>query len=377
MSNKYYAVVGRWNFAPGDKGIAVYSYDPETAAMELLGEYDPQVTGGQQYFDDKRKVLYIVDECEGKPGSHGGGGFIRAYKIDPDTGALHFMNEQCVLMTKPSYFWLDKSGDYAMVSAHTGRQGVTKIVRGADGKLSSTVVFEDVGVALMRINADGSLGEVCDVALYNGLTPLKRQVHSHPHSVMADPNCEVYYACDKGLDMVYSYKIDKERGRIIRLAETVMDFASAPRYVCFHPTLPVMYENNETSDTVYAMNYCRESGRLETVNKLRMNEGEDTGMASDIVITHDGAYVYVGQRGVDLLTAFRTHPRTGALELMCSYPAPGGIRGMTISPDGRFLLTANQGAGKIFSYLIGADGSLTENGAVDAPMAGNIGIVQP
>ena len=377
MAGKFYAVVGTWMFKPVEKGVCVFSYDPETAEMELLKRYDPEVAAGQQYYDPKRGVLYIADECDGHPGETAGGGFVRAYKLNPENGELTFLNERRVLMTKTSYFWLDKSGDYAMASCHTGRAGVTKVVRNPDNTFSSCVVYEDVGVVLMRINKDGSLGEVCDVALYPGLTTLPNQVHSHPHSIMADPSGEIFYSCDKGLDMIYSYKIDRERGRIIRKAEKSMDFATAPRYLAFHPTLPVMFENNETSNFVFSFKYCTESGELKEICRVPLLDDAERVSPSDLRVSADGKFLYAAVRGVDKIVVYAVDPETGALSRIQIADCPGGPRGINLSPDGRFLLAANNGANEIRTFVVKEDGTLSDTGrAVKVDFAANVSVIE-
>lgn len=376
MSEKMLAILGQWTFRPdGAKGINVYSYNPETSEMQLLDHYADGTAIGQQYYDPNKSVLYAVQEVEGEPGTYGGGGYIHAFKVDKETGKLSFMNKQCTLMTKPSYFWLDKTGKFAMISCHTGRNGVTKVVRNGDGTFSSKVEFEDVGVVLMAIEEDGSLGPVCDVALYSGLTPIAGQVHSHPHSIKADPSGEIFYTCDKGLDMIYSYKIDYERRRIIRKAETDMPFGYAPRYLTFHPTLPVLYENNETSKWVYAFNYCKETGGLKLINKLEMCPEAERAMPSDIVITPDGRFVYVSVRGVNKIVCYATDSETGAISEVGTYATGSGPRGLCVSPDGRYVLSANSDDNTITTFAIGEDGSLTPTGVcTDAPTAANVGV---
>ena len=373
----HYAIVGTWNFRGGERGVQVLRYDPATSEMTHLGHYDSEVNAGQQYFDPNRNVLYIVDESNGRPGETAGGGYIRAYKLDPATGELRYMNESCVLMTKPSYFWLDKSGEYAMVSAHTGRESVTKVVRMPDGSLGSCVVYEDVGVALMRVNEDGSLGPVCDVALYDGITPLPNQVHAHPHSVKASPSGEIFYACDKGLDMIYSYKIDREKGKIIRMAETPMGFATAPRYSVFHPTLPVLYENNETSREIFAFRYCEKTGALEEINRVSVCEDAETVSPSDIVIHPSGQYVYAAIRSANKLVVLSVDGETGAITPVQTVDSGDGPRGITVDPDGRFLLCANTDAQEIRSFPIGEDGTLGESRPVaEVPNAANLSIIR-
>lgn len=374
MSKKTYALVGTWDFRPGEKGIFVFDYNIETAEMTQIGYYDPSVSAGQQYYDPKRNVVYFVDESEGHPGELPGGGYVRAYRLTGE-GKLEFINEQCIFMVKPSYVWLDPSGKYAMVSAHGGRNAITKVVYHADGSFGSSVQYEDVGMALLRINEDGSLGEVCDIVLHQGITPLKTQVHAHLHSVYGSADGEIYYACDKGLDMIYSYKIDRERGKLIRMAEKKMDYATAPRYGAFHPALPVFYENNETSNYLFAFHYDKNSGYLSEIAKVSLCEDEVTS-PSDVVVSRDGKYLYASIRKVDKIAVFALDEQ-GIPTKIQEFNSIGSARGLALSPDGRFLLGACDATNEVRAFAIASDGKLEDTGlSVPAAHAANIGIVE-
>lgn len=376
MTGKTFAIVGTWMFKPVEKGVCVYEYDPETAKMTFVDRYDTTVAAGQQYYDPKRGVVYVVDECDGHPGEIGGGGFARAYKLDPETGKLSLLNERRVPMTKPSYIWLDESGDWALVSCHTGRSAVTKVVYLPDGSFTSALIYEDAGLVLLKVEKDGSLGKVCDVALYDGLTDAPGQVHAHLHSVMADPKGKIFFSCDKGLDRIYSYKIDKERGRILRMAETKMDYATAPRYVAFHPTLPVLYENNETSNYIFAMAYDAESGALRELCRLPLMDDPKGISPSDLRVSKDGRFLYCAVRGVDKLVVYALDEK-GIPSRIQIADCPGGPRGIWIAPDGRFLLSANNSVNEIRAFAIAADGTLTDAGvSAQVDYAANVGIYE-
>ncbi len=377
MAGKAFAVIGTFGFRETVKGFYVCDYDAQTGALSNPRHYDPDVSAGQQYYDPKRSVLYIVDECDGKPGTKGGGGFVRAYKFDRATGELTFMNERCALMTKPSYFWLNPTGDYALVSCHTGSQAVTKVVRLPDDSLTSVLIFEDTGVVLMRVNGDGSLGPVCDAVIYASHTPVADNYHAHNHSVVGSPDGGIVYACDKGLDNIHSYKIDRERGKIINMMDHQMELGTSPRYSVFHPTLPVWYENNERSNVVFAFNYDSATGALREINRVPLcADGYEKPSPSDIVITPDGRYVYANVRNADIIVGYAADKKTGALTRLFDVPSGAGPRGLCVSPDGRFLLAADTGDRCVKTFAIGRDGALADTGLVfPAGPAGNVQII--
>lgn len=370
------AIVGTWNFRDPDKGVAVFKYDRETGHMEQLDRIDRWVSAGQQCFDPAKKVLYVVDECDGKAGTRGGGGFARAYRVDEEAGTLTFLNEIGVLMTKPAYICLDNTGEYALVACHTGGNPVTKVARDAKGDWFSHVVYDDAGIVLLHLNSDGSFDRVCDVVLHDGWAAEIKTAHAHLHSIVASPDGTLFYACDKGLDRVYAYKIHHESGKLLRMAEKAMPPRTAPRYSVFHPTLPVLYENNETSPEVYAFRYDANTGALETINVVNTYDPKEKGSPSDLQIHPSGKYLYAAVRTLNKLVVLRTDDQTGAVEIIQEVPNPGSPRGMVVSPDGRFLLVANNDTACVCRYAIAEDGKLTlQEGTVSVPNAANISVL--
>lgn len=370
------AIVGTWNFRDPNKGIAVFRYDRQTGNMEPLEHIDHWVSAGQQCFDHKRNVLYLVDECDGKPDTRGGGGFARAYHVDPETGKLTFLNEIGVLMTKPAYICLNSTGEYALVACHTGGNPITKVARDGAGNWFSTVMYEDAGIVLLHLNSDGSFDRVSDVVLHDGWACNAKVAHAHLHSIVASPDGELFYACDKGLDRVYAYKIHHASGKLLRMTEQAMPPLTAPRYSVFHPTLPVLYENNETSPEVYAFRYDPKSGALEIINAVNTYAPEENGSPSDLQIHPSGKYLYAAVRKLNKLVVLRTDDQTGAVTIIQEVDNPGAPRGMAVSPDGRFLLVANNDTACVCRYAIAEDGRLTlQEGTVSVPNAANIGIL--
>lgn len=84
MSKKVYAYVGNWGFAPAPKGISAFEYDMETGSLELIETIREDIAAGQLYLDDENRILYSVDECGERRGEIGGGGYVLAFRIDPD-----------------------------------------------------------------------------------------------------------------------------------------------------------------------------------------------------------------------------------------------------------------------------------------------------
>ncbi len=385
---KTYVYVGNWSFEAKPekgKGITVYSYEPEDGSLTLLETICPEVAAGQLYLDEEDGILYSNDECGERRGEVGGGGYLLSFKIDPETGKLNFLNMKDSLSPEPSYICLDKSKKYLVACHCADPWHVTKIVQNEDGSFTNEVLFDDTALVLFRVNEDGSLGDVCDVAITPGtggrgehsevnVDPVSGhmqliQVISRLHSVVASPDGEMLVTCDKGMDRVYTYKIDRENGKLVYLNEwDAPEVACFPRYCAFHPTKNVLYVNNENYAQLNSFHYDEETGALERFNEVYLLP-EDPGMvdgkpvgAQDILVHPNGKVLYCTLCGLNQIIVCRLD-EDGVPTPCQQIDSRGNLpRGISLSPDGAFLLSGNMVSGDITEFAVDEEGLLTDTG---------------
>ena len=383
---KQYAIVGSFSFqAKTGKGISSFTYDPETADMTRVCNLRDEATIGAHCSDSETDMIYATREEADIPGIKGGGGDTISFKLDRETGMLTQTGETSSLEPQPSYVRLDKSKKYVLTTNHGTNNVVTKVVRCPDGSFTNHIIADDGALILYRVNDDGSIGDICDVCIVPGNDKVVQYPHSaravngipHLHSVMPDPTGELYVVCDKGVDKVYSFKIDRENGKIIHTDTIQCDRFTAPRYTAMHPTLPLFYENNEDSSDLIVFGYDVETGKLTEKLRVPVAEGDAAkGMSSDIAVSLDGKALYAAVRGSDVISVFLLDA-DGMPKLKESLPCGGEApRGVCVTPDGRFFLVANTNSNNIAVFSICEDGSLADTGKrIDAPCPGNISIM--
>lgn len=384
MSKKVYTYVGNWGFAPAPKGISVFEYDSETGALSLIETIRQDIAAGQLYLDDENLILYAVNECGERRDEIGGGGYILAFRINPETGKLSLLNERQTLSPEPSYLCMTKSKKYIMTCHCSDPWHVTKIVRKEDGSFSNEVLFDDTALVLFPIEADGSIGGPCDVMITEGtggkgpnsqrnVDPVTNHIQlveviSRLHAVIASPDGKIFITCDKGMDRIISFKVDEDKGKFIKLDEyTVEEVASFPRYGTFHPTLPIFYCDNENRALLNYFHYD-ENGKLELIGKLELLT-EDVGLidgkpvgAQDILIHPDGRTLYVTLCGLNDIIVMSLDEE-GTPHLKQQINSEGNLpRGIWISPDQRYLLSGNMVSGDITTFKIQEDGTLEYTG---------------
>lgn len=369
-----YAFVGSWSFKPGRKGLSIYAYDPGTSDMKFLRTVHEEIAVGNQYLDRERGILYITDESGSRRGNTVGG-YVQAFALGGDEILKDFDGRE-TLLPKPSYFCLDKSKKYALVSHHSNRGKVTKLVCHGDGTFDSETVTDDAGLLLLEVLADGSFGQVRDVVLTPGEEPLGPYGLSHEHCVNMDPSGELFLVCDKGMDRIYSFHLDREKGKLALVHTTQVQKGYAPRYVAFHPVLPVVYENNEHQPVINIYHYEGNTGVLELLDSCRLTEeaGEDI-QCADLAMHPEGRILYASVKGADQIVVLEIDD-AGMLHKKQTVASGGeNPRGLCLDPAGRFLLCANIGSDCITRFLVNGDGTLLCAGdAVAAPIPGNITI---
>lgn len=385
MAEKYFAIVGSWgHVAHMKKGLSVFRYDPETARMEHLSTSYPDAYIGGQEYDPETGILYFLNEIHDRHGEVAGGGYVLAARLNPDTGGLEHLCEREALVPCPAGLWIDKSKKYLVVANHGSHGHTSKIVTLPDGTYTSIASFDDAGVALYRIREDGSLSGVCDYQIHQR-DGGRYDSHGEalPHSVYADPTGEMYIVCDRGLDKIYTYHLDRERGKLKLLhIKTVRD-GDLPRYAVYHPTYPVVYTNNERRTYLYIHRYDPKVGELETISTAEMlvdpdcADGVSGVEPSDLRISADGKHLYAAIRGVNLISVFDIDS-VGGLTLKQNISTEGeNPRGINLSPDGRFLLAANmEGESNIAAFSVQKDGRLTFAGKTPCTAPGNIEIIR-
>lgn len=192
------------------------------------------------------------------------------------------------------------------------------------------------------------------------------------HSVGVSPDNRFAYAgFVKEENALCQFAFDAGAGRLTSLdpatAEIPADFG--PRHVVFHPTQPWVYFSGEQQLGVAG--FCiGTDGRLgppRIAAPPKVAPGK--GLAgSDIVISPDGKFLFVGIRGFeDPLQAVVTYAVAGdgRAEPVCVTETDAIPWAIDITPGGDRLLVSAARPGTLTSYTIRPDGGLVKEAAVE------------
>lgn len=318
------------------EGISVLRVDERSGALTRGQVVADLVNPSYLALDATGSHLYTV---------HGDQSEVSAFRVDRDSGELHFVNRQSTAGRNPVHLALDTSGRWLLVTNHIG-----------------------ASVAVLPVAADGSLGSVTQVVPFAGpLGPHRIEQHqAKPHFNLLDPSGRFVLVPDKGLDRVFSFRLDD--GHLTPAAARFMQTreGAGPRSLAFHPLEPLAYVVNELDSTVTTCGFDADTGALTPRQILPTLPSTFTGnsRAAGITIDAAGRTLYVSNRGHDSIAVFRVDADSGQLGFVAAEPSGGRTpRFFTLSPDGRWLYALNEDSDSIVPFAVDATtGQLTPTG---------------
>ena len=234
-----------------------------------------------------------------------------------------------------------------------------------------------MALVLMRMNPDGTFGDVADVVIHRGSGMPGHGSTSHLHSVTYDSSGELFVVCDMGTDQIFTYHLNRDAGKLQYLDAFHAEHGAEPRYQVFDPTKPYLYTNNEGTPEVYSFRYDTASGKLERISVCRTlpedmkPEGKPFAPA-DLILSKDGKHLYSAVRIANQIGVVAVHD-DGTLEWKQTISAGGQKpKGLALSPDGKYLFSTNGDSGNVTRFVVQTDGTLVADG-VAAELGGSPG----
>ena len=124
-------------------------------------------------------------------------------------------------------------------------------------------------------------------------------------------------------------------------------YYSQPRHMVFHPRGGWLYLLTESGNRVYVYRLANDAlTELAAYSTLDPDKRAE-GMAADIAVSPDGAFLYATNRSQNNIAVWRVLPG-GLLDSVGWYDCGGeGPRGIAVSPDGGTLFCANNDSGAV------------------------------
>jgi 6-phosphogluconolactonase (cycloisomerase 2 family) len=320
---------------PGNgRGIHLFRVDRASGAMEPAGVVEMGTSPSCLALNAPGTRLYSANETDRLGADKQGS--VSAFSIDRKDGALKLLNTVRSGGAGPTYVSVHPSGRHLFVANYFGGS-----------------------VAVFPILPDGRLGEASDVKADAGTIGPARAAHAppgsfafsghdrtHAHMIQADPSGRYVLHVDLGVDRIYIWKFDGDRGLLSPNDPQSVSLppGDGPRHFHFHPNGLWLYSIQEEGSTLALFDYDAAAGRLserQTVSTLPPGFA-GSNFCSEVLVSSDGRFVYAGNRLHDSIGIFSVGP-DGALTFVGEEWTRGNYpRSFSFDPSGRFLSCCNQ-----------------------------------
>lgn len=317
-------------------GLKVFAIDKASGDWRETQLLPVEENPSYQSFDRTGKFMYSV---------HGDKTMVSSYAVAADGGLTH-LNTIDIGGRNPVYVVVDKTNRYVVVATLQG------------GAIYS-----------IKRNDDGSLGDVADVARYEGK---KDDAISFVHQSIWDRTGTYLFAPAQariqGYGQIRVFRFDPSDGRFEQTCRVLSRDVAEPRHAAVHPNNRYVYLLNEKDNTVVFFDFDAETGTLvprQNISTLPATYCGD-GQAGGIVVDPSGQYVLSSNRTHDSIAVFHINAHTGYLTPIGHTPTLGKTpRFITFAPNGLFY-AANEDSDTIVEMKLEDNGILTATGRVIA-----------
>src|SRR5262245_12447922 len=330
---------------PGNgRGIHLFKVDRVTGAMSPIDIVEMGTSPSCLALNATGTRLYSANETD-REGDNGDG-TVSAFAINRADGKLELLNTVRSGGAGPTYVSLHPGGKFLLVANYFGGS-----------------------IAVLRILADGRLGEATDIKNDAGKIGPPRATNAprgsfafsghdrtHAHMIQADPSGQFVLHADLGLDQILVWRFDEQKGLLIPNDPPSVSLppGDGPRHFHFHPSGRWLYSIQEEGSTIVLFDYDSKTGRLtsrQTVSTLPSGFA-GSNFFSEILVSADGRFVYAGNRLHDSIGIFSV-AANGELTYVEEVWTRGNYpRSFNFDPTGRFLYCCNQRGDNIAVFRV-------------------------
>jgi 6-phosphogluconolactonase len=308
------------SMAPEEK-IQVFRLDPKEGKLAAVEAVAVEGAPGSLAVDPKRKFLFASLRTSSS---------LASFRLDAETGKLKPISTAALPKGENAAFvGTDRTGRWLLSASY------------AAGK-----------VVVHGIKDDGAIE-----------TPAVQTIETAKtaHSAFFDRDNRFVFVPHVTPNAVYQFRLDVATGKLTDAGKAPGGAEKAgPRHLAFHPTQNLAFTSDEQGSSITAYRFDPASGLkpLQTLSTLPADfKGSNT--TAEVKVHPGGKFVWVSNRGHDSLAGFSID-ETGKLTAMGQTPTEKTPRSFDVTPDGRFVLAAGEGSGKLAIYEVDpATGKLT------------------
>ena len=332
--DKYVAYVSAYTTGDrSEQGITVYDVDMQKGRFTEKEKI--KITNSSYVtISHNKRYLYSITDFG-----------VESYRIKED-GGLQVINMGSINGMRGCYVSTDYEDKYIFVAGYH------------DGKLT-----------VLRINDDGSVGEITEEIYYKGLGIVAER-NFRPHISCAKMTRDNHYLCvaDLGMDHTNVYRLDHVSGKLKLVDVIRSDLESAPRHLKFSKDGKFLYIVHELKNCIDVYTYKEEKDnpffeKIQSISTLN-NYHAGGSTASALNLSDDFRYLCSSNAGDNSAAIYKIDEKTGLLTKLLCLPVSGVYpKDVALFPDNKHLVSLNQDSGTLTFFTTDLEkGLLVMNG---------------
>lgn len=330
--NKYVAYVSTYTM--GDHhGISIFDVDMENGRFALKDRVE--ITNSSYLsISHNRKWLYSITDFG-----------VESYEILED-GTLRSINVASINGMRGHHLSTDYEDKFLFVAG-----------------------WHDGKITVLRVNEDGSVGEITEEIFHRGLGSIaERNFRPHVSCVKMTRDNHYLLAADLGLDHVHVYRLDHTTGKLY-LADIIRsEVESAPRHIKVSRDGEFIYIVHELKNIIDVYSYKEENNnpffeKIQTISTV--NDYHSTNSAASALnLSEDFHYLVSSNAGDNSAVIYRIDQETGLLTKLLCLPISGEYpKDVALFPDNRHLVSLNHEANTLTFFSVDMErGLIVMNG---------------
>lgn len=292
---------------------------------------------------------------------------IHVYDVDNEKGRLSEKDE--VEITNSSYISLSHNGKYLYAITdfgvesydikpdgtlkNTGKASINGM-RGCylstdyEDKFLFVAGYHDAKVTVLRINDDGTVGEITDELFSAGLgSIIERSFLPHVTCAKMTRDNKYLCVCDIGMDQVKVFSFDPKGGKL-KLADMIYcDQDSAPRYIKFHKNGKFAYVSHEVANKIDIYSYTDNKGtpdfeKIGSVSTMHDDYKTSGSISCAMKFSSDHKLLMCSVAGSNSVAVYKVDEKTGLLDKRLCLPVSGDYpKDVAFFPDSKHIVSLN------------------------------------
>lgn len=319
-------------------------------------------------------VAYVSSYTSGNKSNFG----IKIYDVDVKAGRMKEKDQ--VEITNSSYVTISHNQkflysitDFGVESYLIKKDGTLEVINHAsingmrgcylstdyEDKWLFVAGYHDAKLTVLKLNEDGSIGEITDEIFHKGLGSIaERNFRPHLNCVKMTRDNRFLCVADLGMDHTIIYALNSLTGKLRQVDIIRSEQESAPRHMKFSKDGKFLYIVHELKNEVDVYSYEvdeHDNPLFERIQKIStLNDYHAGGSAASALnLSADFQYMISSNAGDNSVILYRIDQETGMLEKLFCLPVSGDYpKDACIFPDNKHLVSLNHESNTMTFFTI-------------------------